>query len=370
MPFYHDLKSYPYAHDSSHYDGMADWIARRLLTLRHDLDWQITSRRQPNSLIVGTWNIRAFDGGLPRLAESFHYIAEIIAAFDICAVQEVRDDLGPLKRLKGLLGPNWEYFVTDTSSHEGGNHERMAFLYNTDKVFFRNLIGEIVVRSDALPNGHQIARSPYFAAFQAGWFRFTLCSAHIVFGDEDEAGLKLRAEEIRIITETLKKKARKEDQVYIFLGDMNIASKEGPVMTALKESGLEVPAFEETNLGGTKFYDQIAYTVRGKSSRKTRLIRQGVFDWRRAVFGPMSPAPAGAPDDPGNVERLDDAAQQAHYAPVVTRHRTRHGKPPYEDFARSYNRWMSDEMSDHLPIWIELKTDYSNQYLERFLATD
>ena len=143
MPRYTSLNTYEQHAD---YPGKADWIARRLLALRHDLGKTITNDRAPGSLIIGSWNIRAFDGGLPRLDESMHYIAEIIATFDICAIQEVKSDLGPLKHLVWLLGPQWEYFVTDVSDHEGGNHERMAFVYNTDSVIFRNLIGEIVVK--------------------------------------------------------------------------------------------------------------------------------------------------------------------------------------------------------------------------------
>ena len=189
MPFYHGLKSYkhdPEKGDFPHYPGKQGWIASRLLTLRKDLAATITDLRQPRSLIVGSWNIRAFDDGAVRLDESYHYIAEIIGTFDICAVQEVKGDLAPLERLRKLLGPNWEYFVSDVSTHKGGNNERMAFLYNTNRVFFRRLIGELVVDPDDLENSDQFARSPFFAAFQADWFRFCLCSTHIIYGGTSE----------------------------------------------------------------------------------------------------------------------------------------------------------------------------------------
>jgi hypothetical protein len=365
MPRYTSLKAYE---NDAGYPAKADWIARRLLALRHDLNLKITNDRAPGSLIIGSWNIRAFDGGLPRLDESYHYIAEIIATFDICAIQEVKSDLAPLKHLVWLLGPQWEYFVTDVSDHEGGNHERMAFVYNTDCVIFRNLIGEIVIKGDALSTGNQIARSPFFAAFQAGWFRFTLVSSHILFGDTDAAGLARRAEEVKVITAALAKRAKSEDQVYIFLGDMNIDSPTGPVMTALEDSKMQVPDFPATNMGGDKFYDKIAFTVQGKSTRKTRLLRAGAFDWRGAVFGPLVAAP-GAPADPAHVSRVSEADFRAHYAPIVAAHRATHGKAPYADFAGFYDQWMTHEMSDHLPIWVELETDYSDDYLQRFVTS-
>jgi endonuclease/exonuclease/phosphatase family metal-dependent hydrolase len=361
MPFYHDLKDY--GQDTT-YPDKAAWIARRLLTLRYDLAQAITKARRPNSLIIGSWNIRAFDGGMPRLDESFHYIAEIIATFDICAIQELRADLRPLKRLMALLGPNWDYFVTDVGNHEGANYERMGFIYNKDKVFFRNVIGEIVIPSDALSDGSQIARTPFFAAFQSGWFRFTLCSNHIIFGDD----LGMRAQEITAITKALVKRAQKEDQVFVFLGDMNIDSRDGEVWQALIDSGMTVPHFEATNMKGDKFYDQIAYTEKGASTRKTRLLRHGVFDWRNAVFGPAQQRDPAAPDDPEFITRITDAEHRAHYEPINAATRSDYGKSPYADFASQYaTNFMTFEMSDHLPIWVELEVDYSDAYLARFL---
>lgn len=362
MPYYHDLKDYN--PEDPLYPNKADWIARRLLTLRYDLAQEINKDRHPNSLIIGSWNIRAFDGGMPRLDESFHYIAEIISAFDVCAIQELRGDLKPLKRLMHLLGPNWDYFVTDVGNQDGGNYERMGFVFNKNKVFFRNVIGEIVFASDELSDGGQIARTPFFAAFQAGWFRFTLCSNHIIFGDD----LGARAEEIAAITKALTKRAKKEDQVFVFLGDMNIPSREDEVWQALVDSDMEVPFFEPTNMKGDKFYDQIACTVKGAATRKTRLNRNGVFDWRNAVFGPSQERDPDAPDDPEFVSRISDAEQIAHYEPINAAMRTAYGKTPYANFASQYaTNFMTFEMSDHLPIWVELEVDYSDAYLARFL---
>ena len=373
MPFYHGLKSYghdPERGDYPHYPGKKDWIASRLLTLRQDLAAEIVNARQPRSLIIGSWNIRAFDDGAPRLDESYHYIAEIIGTFDICAVQEVKGDLGPLERLRKLLGPSWEYFVSDVSTHKGGNNERMAFLYNKDRVIFRRLIGELVIDPDELENSDQFARSPFFASFQAEWFRFCLCSAHIIYGGTSSEEKKLRADEIRAITKMLVSRARKEDQVYIFLGDMNIETADGPIMQALRDSRMIVPEFPAANMGGNKLYDQMAFTDKGAATRKTRLIRHGVFDWRRAIFGPypqdeFDALPETAKEGP--TRRISHAEMLAHYKPICDAQRIAEGKAPYANFERSYGLWTTFEMSDHLPIWIELEIDYSDEYLARFL---
>lgn len=366
MPFYHDLKRY---RNDPNYPHKDSWIASRLITLREDLAQQVTNKRKPNSLIVASWNIRAMDDGVQRLDESYHYIAEIISAFDVCAIQEIKGDTGPLERLRKLLGPNWDYFVSDLSKHTGGNNEGMAFFYNKNKLFFRRLIGELVIDPDELPDSTQFARSPYFAAFQAGWFRFVLCSTHIVFGETDEAGLQKRADEIALLRKMLVHRARNEDQVYVLLGDMNVDKKDGKIMRALQGRGMEVPVFPPSNMKRNKFYDQMGFATLGKSERKTKILRHNVFDWRRSVFGPApGTLPALVSDETG-VTQLDHAQMLAHYEPICAHQRRTADPPkePYADFARQFGQWTTFEMSDHLPIWAELEVDYSNDYLRRFI---
>ncbi len=363
MAFYHHISRYDNDPD---YPNKQAWVAARLLTLRHDLHETIGKERHSSSLIIGSWNIRAFDDGVLRMDESYHYIAEIIDHFDICAIQEVKTDLAPLRRLMGLLGPNWDFLVSDVSTHKGGNNERMAFVYNTNRVFFRNLIGEIVLAKDDLTSGQQPSRSPFFASFQAGWFKFSLCSAHIVFGDN----LKMRAEEIGAIAEALVKRAKSEDQVHIFLGDMNIEKEDGEVMQALKDSKLTVPDFGATNMAGNKWFDQMAFTDKGKAGRKTRLLRHGKFDWRHAVFGPHPKVAATeltAKDKADGKGRPTAEAILEHYEKIVEKIRIAHGKAPYTNWSKSYKNWATYEMSDHLPIWMELEIDYSDDYLRRYL---
>lgn len=374
MPFYHGIKRYKHTppRNFPNYPDKQQWIAGRLLNLRKDLNAAIVTDRRPNSLIIGSWNIRAFDEGTRRLDESYHYIAEIIASFDICALQEIKGDLGPLEHLRKLLGPNWDYFVSDVSTHTGGNGERMAFIYNTNRVVFRRLIGEIVIDPDELGSAAQFARSPFFAAFQADWFRFCLCSTHIFFGGSTAEKKQMRIDEIRELTKILVKRAKQEDQVYILLGDMNIETSDGPIMQALRDSKMQVPEFPATNLGGNKIYDQMAYTVKGKAENKTRLIRHGLFDWRKAVFGPYPQGDYDAlPDEEktGWTRRVAHAEMLQHYRPICDDQRRLAEKPkePYADFASKYGLWTSFEMSDHLPIWMELETDYSDDYLARFL---
>jgi len=339
MAFYQSIKYYDRAEQK--------WIAQHLLELRKCLHDQIQKDRTPNSLIIGSWNIRDFDHGKPRENESYHYIAEILGNFDICAVQEIKDDLKPLKKVMKLLGPNWTYFVSDVTSGDAGNSERFAFLYNKNKISFRNIIGEIVLDKEFLIDpknpddvaGSQIARTPFFASFQAGWFRFTLCSTHITFAKNE-----LRRQEIAEISRILSERSntKNQNEVYVFLGDMNIDSPNNETMKALEKNGMTVPLFGETNQKGDKHFDQIAFTSEGV---KTNFLRHDTFDWRCAVF------------------KRDE---MKHYKKVAENKADRKYPSWEKDHfgGGTYNWWTTTEMSDHLPIWIELKTDYSDKYLE------
>ena len=68
MAFYHDLKKYQW---DTEYANKQEWIASRLLTLRHDLDNEIKKDRMPNSLIIGSWNIRALTMGFQEWTRAF-----------------------------------------------------------------------------------------------------------------------------------------------------------------------------------------------------------------------------------------------------------------------------------------------------------
>jgi hypothetical protein len=124
--------------------GAGRRCAERLLAMRQSLA-PLRARKSDGSLLLATWNIRDFDsnkfGFGPRLPETFYYIAEIISYFDLVAVQEVNRDLSAFERVTAILGREWDYIATDATVGPSGNDERMAFLYNTQKIWFRKVAG-------------------------------------------------------------------------------------------------------------------------------------------------------------------------------------------------------------------------------------
>ena len=358
MPFYGDLRD-----ERKYTPDEKDWVSRRLLDLRAQLKQPapvgVPDRTLRSSLVVGTWNIRDFDNNRyrngPRRRESLQYIAEVIAAFDICAIQEVNDDLRPLQEVVRLLGRSWDYIATDVTMGAGGNQERMAFVYDTRKVTFRNIAGEIVLpKHKLLPDEQQFARTPFLVSFQAGWFRFSLCTVHIFFGShsKNSDGYKRRVAEIDFIARELSRRAKREKENYILLGDFNIKNPIDETMTALTDAGFILPPqLFPSNLLGTKYYDQIAFQTK---KDEVTFLSAGVFDFSQSVYGPE---------------------HYEHYAPILPeRHRDlkSNGDPKDRGKDKDYyvKRWRTWQMSDHLPLWVELAIDFSDEHLQHNLSPD
>jgi endonuclease/exonuclease/phosphatase family metal-dependent hydrolase len=363
----------------------AERCAQRLLQMRTDLE-PIRARRRDGSMLLATWNIRDFDSnkfGLgPRLPETFFYIAEIISCFDLVAVQEVNRDLSAFEKVLRILGPEWDYIATDTTEGSGGNQERMAFVYNTEKVWFRKIAGEVVLpdgqlivsrkktRAAEAPTDagaieeavdigfeevrQQFARTPFVVAFQSGWFRFNLCTVHIYFGDDAGEQLKRRIAEIERLVSFFAARQDRENrgtgndptraENYILLGDFNVVSPEHQTMKALKAEGFKVPAqIDGANVRGPEdhFYDQIAVRV---DDPRFRVVTGGLVDMFASVF-------------------RSTAEDRAIYEPYMPADEAEGDATTPE--AR-YLTWRTWQMSDHRPLWIEIETDYAEHYLKDF----
>jgi len=338
MPYYYPLKNLNKTERSR--------TVNNLLRLRKHLD-EIPQKTATDTLLIATWNIREF--GDNRRKESLHYIAEIISRFDLVAIQEVSSNLKGLQNLVSLLDLNWDYFVTDSTDGSAGGWERMAFLYDKSKISFKKMVGEIVLPKDKLIDGElQFARTPFCAAFQAGWFKFVLTTVHIYYGSNSAANKKKREKEIDTLTSTLSNRAKKENMSYILLGDFNIPNVDDSIMKALENYGFTVPEDiknHPTDLGGTNHYDQIAFNL--KLDKNMTVFREkeqksGAFHFEKTVY----------------TEKDLDTYKEYFLNKIE-------GKTE-EDIKKYYlSTWRTFQMSDHLPLWVELKVDFSDQYLEK-----
>jgi hypothetical protein len=463
-------------------------IAANLLRLRQDLQRHFfadesreetaVDRRRPERdrarlLRLATWNIREFDSPKygKRLEESIYYIAEILAQFDLIAIQEVREDRAALDEVVEVLGPEWTYIATDVTEGDAGNFERMAFLYNRSKVQFRGVAGEVMIPESAdgetlhlaretrlelsegeqlvlrddvqtyhragkekldeevrlrlahparllLPEGTRLilprrteirrdaagqpvfpvdgplvdvllqlppkvivpdkltfARTPFLVAFQAGNLTLSLCTVHIYYGS-DELGLRRRKAEIYRLVDFLAERAQNEqdsdaDSFFFALGDFNIVDRKHETMAALLRHGFRVPeqlqALPGSNVAKDKYYDQIAYWLNpdedATAVTRVEVKRANIFDFFETVFR------LPEVDAADMAAALEQTSLREPVATAVAKAEAKKGAPLdtaelAEVQAGVYADWRTYQMSDHLPMWVELRVDFGDEFLQ------
>lgn len=402
----------------------------------------VPSKDSDATLLLATWNLRDFGrkgarGYGERKLEALYYIAAFISAFDLVAIQEVNDDLDLFNDLRGILGRDWDFIATDTSPGKPGNDERMVFLFDTRKVRFRSIAGEITLLEDELirlneqkapipagsrlvhPDGsmtalaagtvlqlpegskilggQQFVRTPFLVSFQAGWFRFNLCTVHMLFGD-GASGIEKRTKEIaqiarvfqdRAVSERRRNKEKKRDEganeAYIVLGDFNIEKAGHATMNALLDNGFVVPEELQntpTNMFQTKHYDQIAILkdhgiVRQKKGAAGVLnVFQVVFRASQDDVAILKPAQrknlplADVSDFDAYFEQMGESAMRDKHEKARSYDRevkVKKGDPRTREQAREWyaSAWRTYQISDHLPLWTALEIDFREEYLKK-----
>lgn len=406
----------------------------------------VPQKDSEKTLLLATWNIRDFgkDRGYgKRNLETIYYIAEIISTFDLVALQEINADMSLFKSVMRVLGGSWDFIATDVT----GNQERMVFVFDKRKVYFRSIVGEITLLENELirmsqtlelpkksklsdkdgnplplpegailelPEGNkslsgkQFNRTPFMVSFGAGWFKFNLCTVHLLFGSGKE-GLKRRIEEISKIGKEFKERGAKErkkkrelaekqgrelDQhdleTYLLLGDFNILAPkettgESETLNALLDNGFGMhPNLREkpTNMFQTEFYDQIAVLERHGVVRM-RDSSAGVLNFYDVVYrasekdvairkmksGEEFPAAEESDFDEyfdamGDSEMRDTHAKKRTFVGNV---KVKKGDPRTPEQQREWyaTEWRTYHMSDHLPMWMALEVDFAEDYFQK-----
>ncbi len=337
--------------------------AQGLLKLREKLAQQVPQRTVNETLLLATWNIRDFDSAKygHRSKEAMYYIAEIISHFDLVAVQEVNADLQALERLMDILGGWWKYIFSDVTAGTSGNRERGAFIYDSRKVKFGGLAGEIVIPPKKMPDRtiepqRQLARTPFLCGFESGYLRFMLCTVHIYYG-RSVAVDPTRLEEIKVLSEFLihrVKDAHAWARSLVLLGDFNIFDTDDPTYQAIVDAGFFLPPqFKQvtSNAAGDKHFDQMAFVSKAYDDhivqQRLRRANAGVFDFFEFVY-------------------TDDEVE-TYRSEMGPAYETKSNGDPRDDREKRnyYRQWRTHQMSDHFPMWLELEIDFGEPYLRR-----
>lgn len=288
---------------------------------------EIPPSKLDETLNIATWNVREF-GKKARSEAAIHYIAEIIGQFDLVGLVEVRDNLSDLNRLLPILGPYWDTVYSDIIPDAGGNRERICYLFDSRAVCFNGMAAQAgpprVKRGTEYVSEDSWWRAPYVASFKAGNFDFLAFTTHVRWGDSDAARLK----EIQGLANWVGAKAAEKNAVdkdIIVMGDFNIPSRTDPMFAAITSTGLEIPkalAKDEfgSNLARDKRYDQILHLARYPENFSNA---GGVVDFYASDHKPLFP----------DLTKLEFTFQ----------------------------------MSDHLPLWIQINTDIDGFLLDQII---
>ncbi len=337
---------------------------------RRALNAHFTARGVPQSrdgrLLLASWNIANL-GAQGRPPRSLALIAHVLSRFDLIAVQELNDDFRAFERLVRRMDGGFDFVMSD----RGGNNERLAFVYRTGKIAIDRLWGEVALTKREYPrrnvtvhyrqNGrdrrqtfrnHRFVpfdRNPFVGSFRAGRVDFVAANVHLYFGafqnstrETERRKYARRVLEIHALARWANRVNRGGnawDRDIILLGDMNIPNTERNEATirALREFGwqsLDYVSDESigthaaslshvggTNLGNDKTYDQIAFAP---ESLGNRVRRHGVFDFDNAVF-----------------QRKWSQLGRSMTPRAAT---------------RLFSRYVKFHISDHRPLWVELRT--------------
>lgn len=308
-------------------------VARGLKTLKGRIEnAKIPSSKLDETFNLATWNVREF-GKKPRSVAAIHYLAEVMGQFDLIGLTELRDDLRDLKRVLEILGPYWSAVYSDSVLDAGGNRERIAYVFDKRQVVFNGLasaaFGPRMKKATEYVPEINWWRPPYMASFKSGNFDFAVLTTHIRWGDS-EAG---REPEIQAIADWVAMKAKlikqgrkswEEPDLFV-MGDFNVPSRTSKLFQALTSTGLQIPSALSkdefgSNLMRDKRYDQILHLPQYPENFTGR---GGVVDFYAGDHRPLFP-------------ELDKEA-------------------------------FTYQMSDHLPLWIQVHTDIDGKQLDQII---
>jgi len=334
------------------------------------LDKQFAKRNVPDSkvnrLLLASWNIANL-GVQDRSKGAREVIAHILKRFDLIAVQEINDDYRQFSKIVKIMGDDYDFVMSDTA----GNSERLAYVYNTTKVSPGQLFGEIALRPREYPKKNvkvhyrqnrkdkvqtfknvrftPFDRNPFIGSFTCGNIDFVLANVHLYFGKFQQSSKESnrrkyarRVLEIYALAKWAKKRSvggNAWDKDIILLGDMNVPNMDNNEATikALEEfSWTSVDLYQDTNkaqaeslsriggsnLGNDKTYDQIAFAP---TALRNRISNHGVFDFDAVVFA----------------SKWNDLIKIHTHSKAV----------------KAFNAYLRHYISDHRPIWVELKID-------------
>ncbi len=150
------------------------------------------------------------------------------------------------------------------------------------------------------------------------------------------------------------------------LGDFNIFSTEDETFKKLRKNGFLVPKGlhgKITNVGQeARAFDQIAFLEDEKTVESTG--NSGAIDFFRAVYRKDKDNP-DLDDKDIYVPAMRKTIDNSNKSKSASKQSTPWDQRSPGKQSTYYGAWRTFQMSDHLSLWVELKIDFSEEYLLR-----
>jgi len=237
---------------------------------------------------------------LGKNKKNYQMTASVIKDFDLIGLLEVMNRSGVEKLVKELeneTGEKWDYYLSPYPVGESSYKEYYAYLWQSKKAKF------LKERGYYQSENKEFSREPYGIDFKIGKFDFTLVLVHIVFGKEER---RRRGEIFKL------------GKVYDYFQDLD--PKENDIIIA---GDFNMPALDESFENLLNHRDKIIYVI--DPVIKTTLGKNG----------------------------LSSSYDNMFLSNIHTWEFT--GESGAVDFSEEKYKERKDNISDHLPIFIEVE---------------
>ena len=242
---------------------------------------------------------------LGKAQKDFVLMSKVLESFDIVGLIEVMNPLGVEKLVKELekeSGEEWEYHISPYPVGSTSYKEYFAYIWKRERVEF------LEERGFYPDEGKRFERPPYGADFRVGNFDFTFVLVHSIFGKRES---ERRAEAFAMdrVYDYFQNLDREENDI-ILAGDFNLRADDEAFDNILNHS------------------DDLVY-----------------------VLTPRIKTTIGK-------DKLANSYDNMFLSRIYTQEFE--GKSGAVDFTKKQYRMMKDKISDHLPIFIVVDTEFDD----------
>lgn len=240
-----------------------------------------------------------------KAQKDFKLISKVLESFDVVGLIEVMNPIGVerlIKELEKESGVRWKYHISPYSVGSTSYKEYFAYIWKSERVEF--LGGRGFYPDDE----KRFERVPYGADFKIGNFDFTFVLVHSIFGKKES---ERRAEAFAM------------DRVYNYFQGLD--NEENDIIIA---GDFNLRADDEAFENLLNYEDEIIYTIAPRI--KTTIGK----------------------------DKLASSYDNMFLSKIYTQEFE--GKSGSIDFTKKQYRMMKDKISDHLPIFIIVDTEFDD----------